>query len=139
MLKRNKLRHFKLVITLFFFTLELLSLLFPFVAFAQVTPYQGDPCADCTSVTRPLLCPNCALEELGALASIVISYAITLAGSAALIILVIGGIRYILASDDPKKLATARDTITWAIIGLVIVASSWGIYTILTRIIAEGR
>lgn len=36
----------------------------------------------------------------------------------------VGGIRYILASGDPKALDSARSTITYALIGLVIVLLS---------------
>jgi len=49
----------------------------------------------------------------------------TLAGFAVLIMLIRGGVAYITAQGDPKALATARGTLTWAIVGFVIILASY--------------
>jgi len=50
---------------------------------------------------------------------------IRLAGIIALIMLVIGGFRYITAGGDPKAAESARNTLTYAILGLVLVILAW--------------
>lgn len=50
-----------------------------------------------------------------------ITWVIGMAGVAALIFIVYGGISYITANGDPNKLKKAKDTIIYAAIGLIIV------------------
>lgn len=63
--------------------------------------------------------------NLGEALNTVIQWAIILAGAAALGRLVIGGIQYIMSSGDPKSIQNARETLTSAIIGLILVVSAW--------------
>ncbi|MBU1070985.1 pilin [Patescibacteria group bacterium] len=44
---------------------------------------------------------------------------------AALIMLIISGIRLTLAGSDPKATAAAWQTFTWAIVGIVLLAVAW--------------
>lgn len=53
------------------------------------------------------------------------------AGFAILFMLIRGGIAYITAQGDPKALQTARGTITWAIIGLVVILSAYLIISLI--------
>lgn len=41
-------------------------------------------------------------------------------GAAAVIVIVIGGIMYVVSTGDPGKAKTAKDTILYAVIGLVV-------------------
>ena len=45
-------------------------------------------------------------------------------GGAAVIMLVVGGIRYVVSGGDPQSTKGAKDTILYAIIGLVVAASA---------------
>lgn len=49
------------------------------------------------------------------------------AGSTALFIIVWSGIRFILSGGDAKQVQSARSMFTYAIIGLIVVLSSFGI------------
>jgi hypothetical protein len=51
-----------------------------------------------------------------------------LIGFAFFVMMIMGGIRYLLSGGDPKAVAAAKGTITWAILGLAVFALS---YTIL--------
>ena len=55
----------------------------------------------------------------------------TFAGFAVLIMLVRGGIAYITSQGDPKALTTARSTLTWAIIGLIVILSAYLIISVI--------
>lgn len=45
----------------------------------------------------------------------------TVAGAIAVVILIVGGIRYITSTGDSQRIKAAKDTILYAIIGLVVV------------------
>ncbi len=48
-----------------------------------------------------------------------------LGGFAALIMIIFGGFRYIVAQGDPKAVMAARGTLTWAVVGLVMIIVAW--------------
>jgi phosphotransferase system glucose/maltose/N-acetylglucosamine-specific IIC component len=54
-------------------------------------------------------------------------------GSVAVLILVLGGIKYITAKGNPGDLAKARDTILYAVIGLIIVIMAYAIVAFVIR------
>ena len=56
-----------------------------------------------------------------------------LAGFAALMMLIFGGFRYIVAQGDPKAVQAARGTLTWAIVGLVMIIVAWLILAFLAN------
>lgn len=53
----------------------------------------------------------------------------SIAGIAAVIIVLIGGFQYITSAGDPQKAASARSMILGAVVGLVIIAAAEGILT----------
>jgi hypothetical protein len=94
------------------FLFYLLALLFPQVTNAAIAPVQD----------------NGKFADLSQLTNVfanVTSVVATLAGFAVLIMLIRGGVAYITAQGDPKALQTARGTITWAIIGLVVILAAY--------------
>ncbi|MBI2594224.1 hypothetical protein HYW39_00840 [Candidatus Curtissbacteria bacterium] len=48
-----------------------------------------------------------------------------LAGIFAFLAIIVGGFKYITAEGDPKATASARATVTWAILGLVALILAW--------------
>jgi hypothetical protein len=48
-------------------------------------------------------------------------------GVASVIMIVIGGFKYVMASGDPSKIASARDTILYALLGSALAATTQGI------------
>jgi hypothetical protein len=59
-----------------------------------------------------------------------LSVVVFLAGAALLGYLVIGGYKYLTAQGDPKAMDSARNTITYALIGFAIVAFSYIIFQV---------
>lgn len=55
----------------------------------------------------------------------IIRVSVSLAGIGLFIMLVIGGIRYLTSSGDPKATQQARGTITYAIIGMALLLIAW--------------
>ena len=56
---------------------------------------------------------------------------VMLAGLGLFIMLVIGGFKYLTSGGDAKKAESGRSTIMWAIIGLVVMISSYAIIRII--------
>lgn len=59
--------------------------------------------------------------------SSIVSIAGILIGFAFFIMVVIGGVRFLLSGGDPKALQAAKGTLTWGIIGLALFALSFTI------------
>lgn len=57
----------------------------------------------------------------------IVNVAGILLGIVFFLMMVMGGIRYLMSGGDPKALAAAKGTITWAIIGLAIFTLSFTI------------
>ena len=55
---------------------------------------------------------------------VIINLVLKIAGIVAVIVIVIAGINYSLSSGDPAKTASAKNTILYAVIGLVIISSA---------------
>lgn len=64
----------------------------------------------------------------------VINAALILAGLVALIFIIYSGIKLILSGGDAKKVASARSTLTFAIIGLLLIFFSFAIVFFLSTV-----
>lgn len=73
------------------------------------------------------------LRGLEAIFSNMVSVILGLAGIVLFLLLVIGGFRYITSGGDPKKVEQARNTLTYAIAGILVIALSF----LVLRIIQE--
>ena len=65
------------------------------------------------------------LQDIEVVFSRVITAILGLAGIALFLMLVVGGFKFITAGGDPKALDSARKTLTYAIAGMVLVASAF--------------
>lgn len=70
-------------------------------------------------------------ECIGPFISNIVDLFIIVAAVALLILLVMGGMEWLLSSGDKVKLESAQKRITNAIIGLLIVATSWAIWQLI--------
>lgn len=57
----------------------------------------------------------------------IVNAALIFVGSVSVILLIYAGIRFVTSGGDPKQVQAARQIITYAIIGLVLVLASFGI------------
>jgi hypothetical protein len=83
------------------------------------------------------------VTDIVAIIRAIIQFILIVAFVAAFIMLLIGGIRWITAGGDEKGVASARNMITAALIGLVVVLVSYAIILLVERffgikIISEG-
>lgn len=66
----------------------------------------------------------------------VFNYVFPLAGLICLIFIIIGGYMWMSAAGDPARIKTAQNTLTWAIIGLVVVLLAIAIIEIIVKFIS---
>jgi hypothetical protein len=64
----------------------------------------------------------------------IITAALVFSGLVALVLFIYGGARYITSRGDPQKLEGAKKTITWALVGLVIIFLSFFIVSLISQI-----
>ena len=69
--------------------------------------------------------PPAKLSDLEGVFEGVVTSVLALAGIVLFIMLVMGGFRYITAGSDPKNAEAAKNTLTYAIIGIVFIALSF--------------
>lgn len=55
----------------------------------------------------------------------IVTYALIFAGIVAVFMIVYAGIRFITSRGDPKAVEGARNTLTWAVIGLIVIFLSF--------------
>ena len=73
-------------------------------------------------------CPSELFGETGAFRQIT-NTVLFIVGVIAVIMLIIGGIKYVISGGDSKKVTDAKNTILYAIIGMVIAVFSYAIVT----------
>jgi hypothetical protein len=71
--------------------------------------------------------------DIGSYFSNIVGAALLIGAMASFAYLVIGGLQWATASNDKGRIELARNRITNAIIGLAIVALSWGIFLLLDQ------
>jgi cytochrome bd-type quinol oxidase subunit 2 len=104
----------------------------PAMASAQCSPgvsgssdcIQGGLCQGAQSLTVTAGTQQCSEQGTGinGLVKTIINVLSIIVGLVAVIMIIIGGFRYITSAGNPEQAKTARNTILYAIIGLVIVA-----------------
>lgn len=103
-----------------------LFLFLPSYSFAQATPTPqwGDCVVDgvATLACIPVLFTN------------IIDAAFLLSGTVAMFFIVVAGIKYITSGGDAKQAEGARKTLTYAIIGLVVVLLSFFIINVISAV-----
>ncbi len=105
-----------------------LAFIFAFSIFGLTPTYAADPCDanlpasvreanGCTGSTNAL--PNIIVNILNAV--------IGVAGLVAVVFIIIGGFNYMTSAGDPGKTKKAKDTILYAVIGLIICVLAFAI------------
>lgn len=80
----------------------------------------------CSSGADTVLCQN-QNETINTVAQPIIETILLILGVLAVIMIIVGGILYILSAGDPGKAKKAKDTILYAVIGLVVAMLAYAI------------
>ncbi len=80
-------------------------------------------------------CGSTGLLDKGGFVTTAINTVIFIIGALSVIMIIIGGLRYVLSGGDAAGLKSAKDTILYSLVGLVIALLSFGIVSfVITRV-----
>lgn len=123
-MKINKLKRYTLI------AFTVLGLAISVVPQAQIyaapAPAPAPAIPECNDDKNAAICQTKTGLISGILQS-VINTMLFLAGTIAVIMIVVGGIRYITSDGDPAAASKAKNTIIYALVGLVIATASFSI------------
>lgn len=92
------------------------------VALPSVAYAQADTTSVCSGVSLTGGACNGDANQFSKVIKLVIQILSLIAGVAAVIMIVVGGMRYITSGGDSSKIAGAKQAIVYAVVGLIIVA-----------------
>jgi hypothetical protein len=70
-------------------------------------------------------------KDLEVIIQHIIQLALTLGGLAAFVMLIVGGFKFLTSSGDPKQAESAKNTVTWAVGGLIVAIATWFILNLI--------
>ena len=108
-----------LSVSVFVFAMLGMSLLSSSSSFA-IAPCTGSDTVICKSSPSDLTGPNGVLTKA-------IAILLYIAGTIAVIMIVVGAIRYITSDGDASKASQAKNTIIYSVVGLIVAVMSFGI------------
>ena len=82
----------------------------------------------------PTTDPNIGIPTLKSLETVfsnILNIAVALAGIVLFVMLIIGGLGYLTSAGEPEKVKKSGATLTWAIVGFVLLIVSWFILNLL--------
>lgn len=79
-----------------------------------------------------------AAESVGKLITSIISILLLVAASIAVVYLMIGGYRYVMARGNEEASEAAKKTISSSVIGLIIIVLAFAIIRIIASVLVEG-
>jgi len=106
--------------------------LFLFVLLTIVAAYLSIP-VSAEKILLPNPLPNISTPE--DLAKKVVNWLLGLVSVIALIVLIIGGFRYLTSGGNEKAMESAKNIITWAVVGLIIILCSAIIINVIISIL----
>ncbi|MFZ2969701.1 MAG: pilin [Minisyncoccia bacterium] len=89
----------------------------------------ADAASTITIVTKKI-----GINNLNVLVSNLLRFVLSIAGGVALIMLIVGGIKYMTANGDEQKISGAKKTLLWAIFGLILVLLAYVISSVIYKI-----
>lgn len=114
----NKLRHYIIAVTL---ALGLGVMMAPAPVAMAINVF--DQCNGSDSE----VCKASGTDNATSMITVVINTLFFLLGTIAVIMIIVGGVRYVVSNGDQSGIKSAKDTIMYAVIGLVVAMLSYAI------------
>lgn len=102
-------------------------LLFPRPVFAQDDLWTASGCLDPTSGIPTIKCFEVIFQEI-------LNVAVGFAVVVLFLFLVIGGFKFLTSGGDPKATESAKNTLTYAILGLALLVGIWFILLFIEKL-----
>ena len=81
----------------------------------------------CNQVSGSAICSSRSEDIGGTFGANLVNTMLFALGIVAVIMIIIGGIRYTTASGDAAQTASAKNTILYSVVGLIVAIMAWGI------------
>ena len=95
------------------------------------TGYHNDGTGTCVknaaAVANPTLDNPLGTDDLRVLIGRIIKVILGLSGAVALLMFTYGGIQWLISRGDAKKVQAGKDTLTWAVFGLVVIFTAYAL------------
>lgn len=78
-------------------------------------------------------------ESLGDVLSLALQYVFPVAGFLLFILIVVGGFQWLTSAGDPKKIEGARNRITYAVVGFILLVASYWLVKIVNMILSPNQ
>jgi len=93
---------------------------------ASAASFKGDACAavNVLNNSKSTTCSSNGESALSRILKLVLNVLSFLVGITAIIMIIIGGFKFITSNGDSNNISAARNTILYAVIGLIIVAAA---------------
>ena len=90
----------------------------------------------CSTDPNNIVCANSS-ESVDPVIKTIIRYLLIISGIVSVVMVIIGGLKYSTSNGDSSKLSSAKNTILYAIIGVIISALAYGIVDYVFRSIVQ--
>lgn len=89
---------------------------------------------DCKGQGSTEVCKSAGTDSAASMAKIIINTLLYILGIIAVIMIIVGGLRYTTSAGDASKVKAAKDTILYSIVGLVVAILAFSIVNfVITR------
>lgn len=127
------MKRFKTVVASFAL---LATLIFPTVQVAQAAPVDvfNEACRSSNSRDSEL-CRNRSSDLFGpnSVWTSIVNALIFVVGAAAVVMIIVGGLRYVISNGDQSAITSAKNTILYSVVGLIIAFSAYAIVNFVLR------
>lgn len=89
--------------------------------------YLASSAGDLVGKSAKQACGNNCGSSLPALFAVIANTLIFIVGAISVIMIIVGGLRYVISNGDPKQAEVGRNTIMYAVIGVVVSLLSYAI------------
>lgn len=83
----------------------------------------------CDGVSNSSFCASRRENANGAFAASLTNTLLFVLGIVAVVMIIVGGIKYATANGDASKVKSAKDTVMYSVVGLIVAIMAWGIVT----------
>ncbi len=104
----------------------------------KVIPSCDDGAAGASSSTKDICGDESAgPDKLPKLVQNVINTVLIILGMAAVIMIIVGGVRYVTSNGDPQQVKSAKDTVMYSVIGVIVAIMAFAIVNFVLAVMAK--
>lgn len=103
------------------------------MSFIQHSLYLASAAGDAISGGAQKACGSTCGGDINTIFTSISNALIFIVGAVSVIMIIVGGLRYVLSSGDPKAISAAKDTILYAVIGIIVAIAAFGIVSFVTK------